>query len=148
MTTEYQRQAKSWRGRKDKTMTYTKQERRAYNKTLRERWQKSKQLALNDDKAKALHREAAPNMSYMGFYFTYMQMKSKGLDGLPHVDCKTYKGWKAAGFQVKRGEHATIEGITWIHPKSKNKQGEVVEDDDRIFPKVYKLFHRSQVKHV
>lgn len=125
-------------------MTYTTEQKSAYYSQLRARWQESKKLSVNDKLAEALHREACPNMSYTSFYFTLLDMRTKNLEGLPHVDCKTYKGWHEAGFQVKKGEHATLNGITWIHPTSKDGE----ENDEYTYPKVYNLFHRSQVEAI
>jgi len=81
-------------------------------------------------------------VSYISFYMVMMDMKAHGFDGLPYVDCKTFKGWRSSGFKVRRGEKCKLHGITWVG--SKNEE----EDDDEVtfrYPKVYNLFHRSQV---
>ena len=122
--------------------THSPTQKRAYFRKLRDSWKESKELANNDQEAQAIHREACPNMSYYGFYFALLSMKAQNLDGIPHVDCKTFMGWKEAGFQVQKGERAKVTGITWIHPK--DADGE--EDEGKAYPKAYKLFHRTQVK--
>ena len=125
-------------------MTYTKEEKQKYFKELRARWQNSKALADNDETAKALHREAGGNFSYYSFYFTLMDMKKFGYDGIPYVDCKTFKGWKDAGFIVKKGEKSKISGIVWLNVEDEKGNS----DDDFVYPKVYHLFHRSQVEEL
>ena len=75
-------------------------------------------------------------------------MRAKKLNGLPYVDCKTYKKWQRSGFQVKKGEKAKINGVVWMHPLITNKNGDKIEDPDTLFPKVYKLFHKSQVEKI
>lgn len=124
--------------------TYTTEEKNAYFKSLRERWNKSKKLAEGDEVAKALYQEVGGDFSYASFYFTLMEMKAKKLDGVPYIDCKTFNGWRQAGFMVKKGEKSKIDGIVWLHPK--DKDGE--DDEDNIYPKIYKLFHKSQVDKI
>lgn len=126
-------------------MSYTKEQKQAYFKNLREEWKKSKELADNDKEAEALHRESCGQMSYYSFYYTLVAMRKLKLSGIPYVDCKTFNRWKESGFIVKKGEKSKIKGITWI--KSKNKDGE--EDPDApVYPKLYNLFHRTQVEAI
>ena len=126
-------------------MQHTKEEKVADFKSLRERWAKNKALAETDNDAKkhfeAMQAESPSGISYTGYYFTLVQMREQNLEGLPYVDCKTFQGWKQAGFQVKKGEHSKIEGITWVAIEDKNG-----EDEEYVYPKVYKLFHKSQVE--
>lgn len=126
-------------------MQHTKEEKTAYFKSLRERWAKNKALAESDIDAKkafeAMQAESPGGISYTGYYFTLLQMRDQKLDGIPYIDCKTFQGWKQAGFQVKKGEHSKIEGITWI--ASKNDK-----EEENIYPKVYKLFHKTQVEPI
>lgn len=129
---------------------HTKEERSAYFATLRDQWKASKVQADQDQDARAKWqaiRDNAPDgkMSYYGFFFCYQSMKAAGLDGLPYVDAKTFNGWKASGFIVKKGQRSLISGITWISPKTKEADGTVSEDDSYCYPKAYALFHRSQV---
>lgn len=114
---------------------------------LRAKWQETKKL-LTDQKIseiQAISLEHGLNVSAMSYFFVSLQMKHIGYDGIPYLDCKTFQGWKDAGFHVKKGEHSRISGITWIRPTYKNEAGEV-EDSDYCWPKEYYLFHRSQVK--
>lgn len=127
-------------------MKYTKEERMEYFKQLRNRWKISKEMAENDELAKALFREIKGNFSYYSFYFTLQDMRKVGYQGLPYIDCKTFNGWKETGFKVKKGEHSKIDGIVWLEVKS-NKE---TEDDEKldVYPKLYHLFHRSQVEPI
>jgi len=124
--------------------TYTTEQKKEYFKTLRQNWQKNKELSQNDVDMKAKYEailKESPDykISYTGFYFVMMQMQRLGLEGTPYVDAKTFNGWRSTGFKVKKGETSKIEGITWIGN----------EDDDSkktLYPKRYALFHKSQVE--
>lgn len=124
-------------------MKYTKEQKTEYFKKLREKWHKSKELAEKDDVAKALFNEVGGDYSYYSFYFTLMDMRALGYDGIPYIDAKTFNGWKQSGFQVKKGEKSRLKGITWLG---------VDEDDEGepkfVFPKEYHLFHKSQVEAI
>ena len=121
-------------------MKYTQAQKQEYFRNLRARWKTSKELADKDEVAKALFKEVGGDFSYHSFFFTLQDMKKLGYDGLPYIDCKTYKGWKEAGFQVKKGEKSRISGITWLSNDAED------EDDKFVYPKVYRLFHKSQVE--
>lgn len=125
-------------------MKYTKAQKAEYFKKLRKEWAESKKLAENDETAKALYREVKGEISYWSFYFTLQMMKSLGYDGLPYIDCKTFNGWRESGFKVMKGEKSQIKGITWIGVK--DDDGE--EDDSFVYPKMYHLFHKSQVQAI
>lgn len=99
-------------------MRYTKQQKQEYFNKLRARWNVSKKLSENDETVKALYREVGLNFSYTSFYFTLMDMRANGYDGIPYIDCKTYKKWEEAGFKVKKGEHSKIDGIVWLEINS------------------------------
>lgn len=129
---------------------YSKQEKKEYFDKLRLEWQKSKALAENDMKAEALYREAGlSGVSYFSFFFILRQMKALKLEGLPYVDCKTFNKWSENGYKVKKGEKSKLYGITWMAVK---EDGKISKDKDNqddvkfIYPKVYKLFHKSQVE--
>lgn len=124
---------------------YTKEQKAEYFKTLREKWNKNKTDADNDTDARAkyeaIHKEANGKFSYYSFYFTLMDMNRNGYAGNPYVDCKTFNGWREAGFRVKKGEKSKIAGITWIAVgKGEN------DADDFMYPKSYHLFHKTQVE--
>lgn len=124
--------------------TYTKEQKTEYFKALRQNWQKNKEASQNDADMKAKYeaiQAESPNfkISYMGFYFTAMQMQAQNLEGIPYIDAKTFNGWREAGFKVKKGEHSKIDGITWIG--NEDKDGEKT-----LYPKRYALFHKSQVE--
>lgn len=125
---------------------YTKEQKQEYFKNLREQWKKNKLDASLDSDARlryeAIKRESNGNFSYEAFYWTYKQMQKLNLDGVPYINCKTFDGWKESGFKVKKGEKSKISGITWLSFKTK-KDG---KDEDVVYPKVYHLFHSSQVE--
>jgi hypothetical protein len=127
------------------TMAYTKEQKKEYFQGLRERWSKAKSDAENDAGARSQWQAMAQQghgISYTGFYFTMLQMRSAGLEGLPYIDCKTFKGWQEHGFRVRKGEKSVIQGLTWLRAHSSDDE----EDPDApLYPKAYALFHRSQV---
>jgi hypothetical protein len=133
---------------------YTKEEKQKYFEGLRAKWQANKALAEADTDAKkafeAMQAESPSGISYYGYFFCLQSMRSQGLAGLPYVDCKTFNGWKLAGFIVKKGEHAKIDGITWISggEKKEGLTANTEADDGFMYPKNYKLFHKSQVEAI
>lgn len=125
-------------------MKYTREQKAEYFKKLRAEWKKSKELSEKDETAKAIFREAGLNVSYSSFYFTLQTMRDLGYDGIPYIDCKTFHGWIKAGFKVRKGEKSKIKGITWIEAKEKKTD----DEEQYLFPKVYSLFHKSQVDEI
>jgi hypothetical protein len=133
---------------------YTPEQKKEYFANLRARWNTNKSLATADTGARAQYDAMAAEspsgtISYFSFYFTLMDMRRNGLDGLPYIDAKTYQGWKDAGFTVKKGQKSPLSGITWIMVGSNDKDG--IEDEDGngyLIPKQYALFHRSQVEPI
>uniref|UniRef100_A0A6H2A4V2 N-terminal domain-containing protein n=1 Tax=viral metagenome TaxID=1070528 RepID=A0A6H2A4V2_9ZZZZ len=125
---------------------YTKSEKQAYFKGLRDRWQAAKKFAENGGAAEyqAIIMNHGMNISLTGFTLVYHQMKALGLDGLPYLDAKTFRGWKDNGFRVRKGETSQISGITWIGINKTDEDTDEVVDSYAI-PKAYHLFHRSQV---
>ena len=120
---------------------YTKEEKAEYLKNLRKAWSVSKEMAESDKVAMSVFEGAKLiGVSYLSFFNVLSQMQEQGLEGLPYVDCKTFGKWQESGFGVKRGEHSTLNGIVWI---GDNK--EEPENSSHHFPKVYHLFHKSQV---
>jgi hypothetical protein len=129
---------------------YTAEQRAEYMKSLRARWAANKARADQDADAKAKWQAVqaeAPDarISFYGFYFTLMSMQEQGLAGLPYIDAKTFNGWRASGFMVRKGEASKIEGVTWMRGTSKK------DDDDAsgagaLYPKRYALFHKTQVE--
>ncbi len=119
-------------------MTYTKEQKKEYFSNLRKQWQDSKALAENDKVSQAVFNEQGLKVSYFSYYFTLLQMRKLQLDGIPYIDCKTFKKWQESGYIVKKGEKSKISGITWISNDEDN-------DEKFIYPKQYNLFHKSQV---
>lgn len=125
---------------------YTKEQKAEYFKKLREEWIRIKKQSEGDEKAKAIFEASGlQGVSFISFQIVKAQMEELGLEGLPYIDTKTFQGWKQSGFKVKKGEKSKIHGITWI---GGNKNNNDEEDDDYIFPKVYHLFHKSQVEEI
>jgi len=130
---------------------YTKEQKQEYFKGLREKWQACKVASEQDVDAKlkwqAVNEQAGGKLSYTGFYFTLMDMQAQGLDGLPYVDAKTFDGWTNAGFKVIKGSKSSISGITWLEVDRDDVKGEA-KDNNFMIPKMYHLFHRSQVEAI
>lgn len=126
---------------------YTKEERHLYFKNLREEWKVNKELADKDTNAQArfnaILNEAGGKISYHSYYFTLRSMIACGYEGEPYIDCKTYQGWLDRGFQVKKDEKSKINGVVWKAFKDKNG-----EEGDVVYPKVYHLFHKTQVEEL
>lgn len=127
--------------------TYTKEEKQAYFKNLRAKWQEAKDASQNDTDAQAkwqaINEEAGGRISYTSFYFTMLDMKRQNLAGLPYVDAKTFQAWKQAGYIVKKGQKSTLSGVAWIPVTKKTSP-----DDEFLMPKEYHLFHTSQVEAI
>ena len=127
--------------------TYTKEEKKVYFASLRERWATIKK-AVDDkklDEINAIISEHGLKVSPYSYMFTAQSMKAQGYDGIPYLDCKTFMGWKDRGFMVKKGEKSTITGITWISVDTKHSEDNGTEETFKM-PKEYYLFHRSQVE--
>lgn len=130
-------------------MTHSPEDKRAYYKELRARWQAAKDgmTAGRIAEIEAIIMTHGLNISSTGFQIVSMGMKQHGFDGLPYLDAKTYKGWQENGFQVKRGAKSVLGSITWIGVKGKSiEAGDAHDKRGFMMPKAYKLFHRSQVE--
>ena len=130
--------------------TYTKEEKKEYFLSLRQQWAsiKNSLTAGEIDEIKAVITSHGMNISPWSYAFTAWSMKAKGLEGIPYLDCKTFNGWKHAGFKVIKGQHSAIKGITWIGfgSKSDDPDKAAASDTGGVYPKEYHLFHRSQVE--
>ena len=129
---------------------HTIEEKKAYFKALRERWNDAKQASASDTDAQTKYQaiqNQAPDckISYTSFYFTLLEMKRQKLDGNPYIDAKTFQGWIKAGFQVIKGQKSTLKGITWLKAGAKDTDNDA---DGFLFPKEYALFHTSQVQAI
>ena len=124
----------------------TREEIKAYYAKMREMWQVAKDLS-ETKVYEAAWMEAqttlSKSFSLPAFIFVEKQLKAQEMEGVPYIDTKTFNGWKENGFKVKKGEHSTIDGITFMEVENK-KEGE----QNFIVPKVYNLFHRSQVEPI
>ena len=123
----------------------TKEEIKEYYKGVREMWKKAKELAETDKYRGIIKecREQGIEFSAYGITFIAQQMEEQGLEGLPHIDTKTFNLWKKNGFRIKKGEKSTLTGIVWKEFKNKNDDD---DDDGYVYPKIYNLFHSSQVE--
>ncbi len=130
---------------------FSQQEKKEYFENLRLDWQRSKALATQDMQAEALYRESGlKGVSYFSFYYVLKQLKRLKLRGLPYIDCKTFAGWKESGYKVKKGQKSNIKGITWIGVKDDGKVADKKDKDDIkfLYPKIYHLFHKTQVEEL
>ena len=127
-----------------KNMTKTKTSKQEHSAKLRQQWNDIKNALTADQisEAEAICKSHGLNFSATGYAFCKAQMAQANLAGMPYVDCKTYGGWKKAGFQVSKGQKSFGYGITWIKVDKKN------EDDSFLYPKQYALFHSSQVEAI
>lgn len=121
-----------------------------FQKQLRADWQRAKELSEKPEYKQKyqLLCEQNPNgaISLYSFSFVLESMQKQGLDGLPYLDCKTFNEWKNNGFIVKKGEKCKIKGIVWKKFDKKEKGTE--EKSEFLFPKVYNLFHSTQVRAI
>ena len=58
----------------------------------------------------------------------------------------TYSGWKARGYQVRKGEHAIASFPIWKHSGNHEETGE--ETDGRCFTKLSHFFTIAQVDRI
>ncbi len=125
---------------------FTKEEKVAYYKGLRERWQAAKNVG-NEDEVKAVMMQHGLNFSFRSYMYVKIQLNALGLDGIPYVDTKTFLGWKENGFMVRKGEKSQIDGLTWITVGGKEVENPEDGEAEKGYamPKAYHLFHRSQV---
>jgi hypothetical protein len=122
----------------------TKTNKKERSAELRNKWNAIKE-SLTDaiiSEAQAIAESHGLNFSATGYAFCKEQMAQAKLNGTPYVDCKTYAGWKKAGFQVSKGQKSFGYGITWVKVDKKDKE------DSFLFPKQYALFHASQVEAI
>lgn len=126
----------------------TTEEKREYYKTLRQRWSEAKKLSEQDNgKLRAIMMtHGLHNISPASFLFVKIQMEKLGLDGLPYIDMLTFNGWKENGYKVKKGEHSKVQGIAWLTVGKNEGEEEEEKENSYVMPKVYYLFHRSQVE--
>ena len=122
-------------------------DKKTYYANMRKKRKQAKELSekitpLEREELQKIH-EVIPQMSDTGYMFCKIQMKNEGLEWLPGLDTKTYKGRKDLGFKVKKWQKSIIKGFTRV--KTKNKEWED-DDDGYMYPKVYHLFHTSQVE--
>ena len=131
---------------------YTAAEKAEYYAQLRAKWSEVKALAGTDDMQR-VYMASGATVSAKGWTWVYNQMQEQGMDGWPVVDALTFQGWKAAGFTVRKGEKSTLSGITWIGGIDKKDVDAIADSSTekvkaRMYPKVYALFHRSQVEPI
>jgi len=124
--------------------TATKLTKQEHSAKLRKEWSEIKNSLTADQisEAEAICKAHGLNFSATGYAFCKEQMAQANLTGTPYVDCKTYAGWKKAGFQVSKGQKSFGYGITWLKVEKKTKE------ESFIYPKQYALFHASQVEAI
>jgi len=130
---------------------YTEEEKKAYFASLRVRWTAAKTRSESSDVKESekfrLASALTPNLSVAGYCYVLEQMEVLGLEGVPGIDARTFVGWKAAGFMVRKGETSRMSGITWISSDAKTG-ADGKKEEGFTFPKEYHLFHRSQVEAI
>jgi len=129
---------------------FTAEQKKEYFQGLRNQWKVAKDMAETAEiKAAWLEaqRTTGGTFSVASFAWVFDQMKKEELDGVPYVDAKTFQGWKKSGFSVQKGEKSNLTGIVWMEVKEV-KKGEKEAEDSFMMPKVYHLFHKSQVQPI
>ncbi len=133
---------------------FTPEEKQAYFERLRSQWQAAKEFAEHDEQVDqlvdAIVAQGVENVSPTNVMLVLMQAREQGLDGLPYIDFKDYRGWQKAGFQVRRGEKSRVFAITWVGGEDDRQNNDGDEEPgakkvSRRWPKMVHLFHRSQV---
>jgi len=136
---------------------FSKQQKAEYYKSLRERWQKAKDLteSKKDWILGVISQSGVKGISLINFMLVYSAMQYHGYDGYPYVDCKTFNKWKDSGFKVKKGEKSRISAIVWIDNYTKKEIDDTTGQEieklivlDHVLPKAYHLFHKSQVEPI
>ena len=124
--------------------SFSKEEKQAYFKNLREKW-KQVTTTIDLEGINATIEKFHIPVSPYSFTFVLQQMKDAGFSGLPYIDMKTFKGWQTEGFQVRKGVTSQVAGVTWV---AKDGEVDIENEKAHLFPKVYHLFHRSQVEEI
>ena len=114
-----------------------------YQKLRKQQEGAKEQSKDKKEEINAIIKNHGLDISQTSFVMVENQMIKKGFTGIPYLDMKTFKKWQENGFIVKRGEKSEVKGIVWLDIKDK-KTGE----DKMVFPKVYHLFHNSQVEKI
>lgn len=132
---------------------FTPEQKKAYFQALNESWRKTKDLS-ETEKCQAIIAECFAQgvvASERGIAYVWEQMERLGFEGLPHIDCKTLKYWKEAGYRLKNNQSCLIKGITFKKITSKKEnEGKSQDEKEAVYsyPKVYNLFHSSQVEPI
>lgn len=113
-----------------KTQKFTQDQKNQYFAQLREEWQAAKTTAKEQEERINLAIKVAglEGISLNGFVLLEKQMENQGLPGVPVLDAKTFQKWKDEGYTVKKGEKATLHGITFISAKSKKQEKKTVKN--------------------
>lgn len=130
---------------------YTREQIAAFMKQIHAEWRETKERYNTDLTMQEAYRQAMQqieNLSQYGFAHVAYQMQKLNLPGFPVIDCKTFAGWKKEGFRVKKGEHSNIRGITWRPISNEVDNNGTTEEEKFMIPKIYHLFHRSQVEEI
>lgn len=115
---------------------------------MRQLWKNAKQEIQNHDidTAKLSQIVRMEKFSVMNYYFILSEMKKHNMEGTPYLDTLTFNKWKDAGYKVKKGEKSVLYAITF--PKFTKKEEETDKETTFSIPKLYHLFHRSQVEKI
>jgi len=128
---------------------YSPEQKKKYFERLRAIWQEAKDMSINEKLAiSAIILKLELQVSATSFAVVKKQMDKLGLKGMPYIDMKTFQGWGANGFMVKKGQQSKVTGIVWLGAEENNNNTNKDKKDNsgRRWPKEYKLFHRDQVK--
>src|SRR5262245_46350113 len=104
-------------------------------------------VSKSELQAEALSR-ATSGQSLTNWPAIFAGFTAKGIpesDILPRVNVLTYHAWRAAGRQVRAGEHG-VKVVTWVSPKDKESADgdETKKTSPSKMPWTATVFHVSQ----
>ena len=123
----------------------TKEEVKDYYASIKREWKEAKELwdVISAEQQQELLeiQWIIPQMSATWYMFCKRQMSILWLEWLPWVDTKTFKLRKDSWYVVKKWQKSVIIWLTRIKVERE-------DDEEFMYPKLYKLFHRDQVEKI
>ena len=90
-------------------------------------------------------------LKYTGRIFTGVDPAGNEISWKEVEDINTFAAWKAAGYSVKKGEHAKAKITIWKHGKARtvtDEDGNETEKPARMFMKLAFFFTFDQVEPI
>lgn len=60
----------------------------------------------------------------------------------------TYQIWKELGYQVQKGQQAVAKVLIWKFKPAKDQEGQMLEEEGKMFMKMASFFSASQVEKI